>query len=298
MRACSRSIVLLLSLLQICFQVLSTPAMAGGHGESNSNLSGNWDGRLLPLDESQILSQAFIDNFSVHEPMYFLLGVIPGMEQSKFQISFKYRLFNPEGFFSEFIPLLSGFHLGYTQRSIWDLKNDSKPFEDTSYMPEIFFMIPKIDLNIGCISAFGLEAGFEHESNGKGGDDSRSTNYLFFKPIVGVHLKGPLHLKIIPRVHRYVNNSESENDDLMDYRGYFDLEVGIVSPQGLALNSHLLWARKGPTVQLDLTYPMTRLLSKNLNLYLQAQYFSGYAETLLHYNERDDAFRLGFSLVR
>ena len=28
---------------------------------------------------------------------------------------------------------VSGFHLGYTQRSVWDLKNESKPFDDTSY---------------------------------------------------------------------------------------------------------------------------------------------------------------------
>jgi outer membrane phospholipase A len=84
----------------------------------------------------------------------------------------------------------------------------------------------------------------------------------------------------------------------MDYRGYFDLEVGIVDTEGLALNSHLWWAKKGATVQLDLTYPMTSLLDKSVNLYLHAQYFSGYAETLLNYTERHEAVRLGFSIVR
>ena len=84
--------------------------------------------------------QSFLADFSVHEPMYFLLGVEPGLEQSKFQFSFKYRLFNSKGYLAVKAPWVSGFHLGYTQRSIWDLKNDSKPFEDTSYMPEVFYL--------------------------------------------------------------------------------------------------------------------------------------------------------------
>jgi outer membrane phospholipase A len=257
-----------------------------------------WEGKQVPLDAGATLVQSFVEGLSVHEPMYFLMGVDPGLDQSKFQFSFKYRLFNPKGYLAEKAPWISGFHLAYTQRSIWDLKSDSKPFDDTSYMPEAFYLLPKIDLNIDRISAFGIQGGFQHESNGKGGTDSRSTNYLYVKPIMGIHLAGPYHLKIAPRIYTYVDNEDENNPDLADYRGYFDLEVGIMDPEGIALNSHLWWARKGASVQLDLTYPMNRLLGKSLNFYLQAQYFSGYAETLIHYNERHDAFRLGFSIVR
>lgn len=257
-----------------------------------------WVGQQVPLDEGPTMFQSFLADFSVYEPMYFLLGVDPGLEESKFQFSFKYRLFNSKGYLAKIAPWVSGFHLGYTQRALWDLKNDSKPFDDTSYMPEVFYLLPKIDLNVACISAFGIQGGFQHESNGKGGIDSRSTNYLYLKPIMGIHLAGPYHMKIAPKIYTYVNNEDENNGDLADYRGYFDLEVGIFDPEGLALNSHLWWADKGATVQLDLTYPMTRLLGKSLNFYLQAQYFSGYAETLINYNERNDAFRLGFSIVR
>ena len=52
------------------------------------------------------------------------------------------------------------------------------------------------------------------------------------------------------------------------------------------------------SVQLDLTYPMMSLLSGSLSVYLQAQYFTGYGESLLLYNERSSAFRIGFSLYR
>ena len=257
-----------------------------------------WAGQQVPLDEGPTMLQSFLDDLSVHEPMYFLLGVDPGLEQSKFQFSFKYRLFNPNGYLAEKAPWVTGFHLGYTQRSVWDLKGDSKPFEDTSYMPEAFYLLPKIDLNLSRISAFGIQGGFQHESNGRGGTDSRSTNYLYVKPVMGVHLAGPFHMKIAPKIYAYVENEDENNGDLADYRGYVDLVVGIMDPEGIALNSHLWWARKGASVQLDLTYSMTRVLGKSLNFYLQAQYFSGYAETLIHYNERHDAFRLGFSIVR
>jgi outer membrane phospholipase A len=165
-------------------------------------------------------------------------------------------------------------------------------------MPEAFYLLPKVDLDIDWVSAFGIQAGYQHESNGEGGDESRSTNYLYVKPIMGIHLVDRYHLKIAPKIYTYVANDDDTNADLDDYRGYFDLEVGIVDPKGLALKSHLWWARKGATVQADVTYPMTRLLGESLNLYLQAQYFSGYAETLAHYNERNNAFRLGFSIVR
>ena len=257
-----------------------------------------WVGLQMPLDEGPIMHQSFLDDLSVHEPMYFLLGVDPGLDQSKFQFSFKYRLFNPDGYLAEKAPWVSGFHLGYTQRSVWDLKKDSKPFDDTSYMPEAFYLLPKIDLNVDHISAFGIQGGFQHESNGKGDSDSRSTNYLYFKPIIGLHLTGPYFMKIAPKFYTYVYNEDKNNGDLADYRGYFDLQVGIMDSEGMALNSHLWWARKGPSVELDLSYPMTRLLGKSLNFYLQAQYFNGYAETLIDYNKRHDAFRLGFAIVR
>ena len=230
--------------------------------------------------------------------MYFLFGVEPGLEQSKFQISFKYRPFNPDGVLAKKAPWVSNFYLGYTQRSIWDLESDSKPFDDTSYLPEVFYLLPKIDLDIDRITAFGIQAGYQHESNGKGGDESRSTNYLYIKPIMGLHLAGPFQLKIAPKIYTYIANDDDTNEDLKDYRGYFDLELGIIDPKGLALKTHLWWAKEGPTVQADLTYPMTRLLGESLNFYIHAQYFSGYAETLAHYNQRDDAFRLGVSVVR
>jgi outer membrane phospholipase A len=115
---------------------------------------------------------------------------------------------------------------------------------------------------------------------------------------MAVHLTGDYHLTVAPKIYTYINNDDETNEDLKDYRGYADLEVAIADPEGLALKSHLWWAKEGGSVQLDLTCPMTMLIEKSLNVYLHAQYFSGYAEALLHYDQRQDVFRLGFSIVR
>jgi len=257
-----------------------------------------WAEGQVPLDEGPAMLQSFLGNFSVYNPMYFLLGVDPGLEQSKFQFSFKYRLFNKEGAWAKSLPWISDFYLAYSQLAIWDLSSDSKPFEDTSYMPEMFYLHPKINLNSDLFSAFGIQGGYQHYSNGKGGDDSRSTNWLYLKPIIWMPLAGPYQLILKPKIFTYLRNDDDTNPDLSDFIGYFDLQAEIVNPDGLALNTHLWWGKKGATVQLDLTYPMTRLLTKSLNLYLQAQYFGGYAETLINYNERNNAFRLGVAIVR
>ena len=52
------------------------------------------------------------------------------------------------------------------------------------------------------------------------------------------------------------------------------------------------------SAQLDLTYPLYRFGGRNLSVYLDLQYFTGYGESLLNYNERSSIFRAGFSLWR
>jgi hypothetical protein len=90
------------------------------------------------LDSLFTLYQPYLGNIAAYEPMYFLVGTDP--EKSKFQVSFKYRFFNPQSKFAERHPWVEGFHLGYTQTSFWDLESSSAPFEDTSYKPELFWL--------------------------------------------------------------------------------------------------------------------------------------------------------------
>jgi phospholipase A1 len=252
----------------------------------------------LVIGEKQDEFHPFLKNLSAYEPVYFLFGVDPGREKSKFQFSFKYKLFNAPFDSRGLNSLVDGLHLAYTQTSYWDLESDSKPFDDSSYKPELFYLIPKIDLELPWVKIFGIQSGFQHESNGKGGDESRSTNYLYIKPIMAISLFDEAYLTVAPKLWMYVMNEDENNPDLADYRGYFDLQVQAGVPMGLCVDTHTRWAKAGPSIQADVSYPLTSFFNNGLNLYLHLQYFNGYAERLKEYKSKEEIFRIGFSLSR
>ncbi len=77
---------------------------------------------------------------SVNEPMYFIVGKNSEHgTDSRFQLSFKYRPFDPEGSIAGFVPLLSNLYFAYTQSTLWDIGEKSGPFRDTSYRPSLFY---------------------------------------------------------------------------------------------------------------------------------------------------------------
>ena len=252
---------------------------------------------LPSFDAVAALYQPYMINLSPYEPMYLLVGTDP--EKSKFQISFKYRFLDPKGRLAEKVPWLKGFHFAYTQTSFWDLKSASRPFEDTSYKPELFFLTANLGTPLEWVHGLFLQAGFQHESNGRGGDASRSTNYVYAKPILVFYDEDSrLGLMFAPKVWAYVANDSDTNPDLEQYRGYFDLELKFGKADGAVVGTHLRWADQGASVQADFTYPISRLLFDSLDLYFHFQYVNALAESLINYKGRTEAFRLGFSIVR
>jgi len=230
--------------------------------------------------------------------MYFIAGPVDPV--AKWQVSFKYRLLNPKAALSEWWPPLSGLHFAYTQMALWQLDKPSAPFFDTNYQPEFFWSDEDMKkIKIPTVSQFGFQGGFGHESNGQDGADSRSINILFARPIATFGDPERFHLVVAPKFYIYIGDL-SNNPDIAFYQGYCDFRTIIGWRQGLELSTV---ARVGShfnrgSVQLDLTYPMRNLLFKNFDLYLDAQYFYGYGESLLTYNQRSNAFRIGLGLVR
>ncbi|RPJ72329.1 MAG: hypothetical protein EHM15_09545 [Desulfobacteraceae bacterium] len=251
-----------------------------------------------PIEEATDSSAEvfFKEHFSGYEPTYFIVG--PEAPNARFQISFKYQLFSNRGPLIREFPTLKGVHLAYTQRSLWDLSSPSKPFVDTSYKPELFFVLPRVDAGRWADGVrLDLQAGFQHESNGKSGTDSRSLNLAYFDTKLTLGAEGGFQASVAPRVWAYLGSLD-ENPDIPDYRGYVGLRTTLGWDKGLLLAAKVQvgddWNRGN--LQLDLSYPLMRFLYGNLSLYLYAQYFLGYGESLLYYNERSSSFRLGFAL--
>lgn len=248
------------------------------------------------LDSLVYLYQPYLTNISAYEPIYFLVGTDP--EKSKFQFSFKYRFVDKDGPASKNLSWLAGLHFGYTQTSYWNLEDDSLPFEDTSYKPELFHLTRNIGARPSWMQGFFVQTGFRHESNGQAEPLSRSTNFFYVRPVfVFYRAASKLGIAVSPKVWTYVDNSE-KNPDLEDYRGYFQIDVALGKADSLVLISNWRWAKEGGSVQADLSYPVGNYLSDNLNIYLHFQYVNALAESLLNYQDRTEAFRIGFSFIR
>ena len=236
------------------------------------------------------------EHFYGYEPVYFLYGWDP--DNIKFQISFKYRLLNPDGSLADKAPRLADLYIGYTQTSFIDLDSPSDAFLDNIFKPEFMFSQQRLAAQpTAWLSQIGLEAGIQHQSNGASGDDSRSFNLLYARPVLKFGDPDAYHFTAAPKVWLYVG-SLRENPDIADYFGYFDLELRFGSTDGVELRSNWRQGSEGGSIQLDLTYPLGVLCFGNCNGYLQAQYFSGYGETLINYNQKDTQFRVGFALYR
>ena len=107
-----------------------------------------------------------------------------------------------------------------------------------------------------------------------------------------------LGLGIAPKIWTYVGNDNQTNPDLSAYRGYFQVDIRAGKADGLVIGTDLRWAKEGGSIQADLTYPISQFLGDNLDIYLQLQYVNALAESLIDYQSRTEAFRIGFAIVR
>jgi outer membrane phospholipase A len=243
------------------------------------------------------LYQPYLVNIEAYEPIYFLVGVDP--KQSKFQLSLKYRFFNADNPSGAKHPWLQGIHFGYTQTSFWDLGSTSAPFDDTSYKPELFYLTGNQRWKPSWLQGLYFQGGVQHESNGRAGSESRGTNCIYTQPIL-IFYDAPTRLgfMVAPKVWAYFDREYDTNPDLDEYRGNFDLELKFGKADSLVVGTNLRWGGKGPSVQMDLTYPLHLLFFKNMDLYFHVQYVNSLAESLIDYKERTVGLRLGFAIVR
>lgn len=234
---------------------------------------------------------------TLNEPMYFLFGA-SGDPSARFQLSFKYRIFDAEGPVVGLLPFLGGLHFGYTQTALWDLVADSRPFRDTSYRPSLFYRW-NLAAEAGSRSAVELRTGYEHESNGRNNDTSRSIDTLFASADWRYFLGGgPSYLGVSPKVWAYLDRED--NSDIYRYRSYGELGLRYGRDDGWLARLNLRRAMGGVgSTQLDLSYPLRRSILSGAAAYLHFQVFDGVGETLLDYNRSNGTqFRIGFSILR
>jgi phospholipase A1 len=274
---------------------LAGPVTVDLVGRSSSTLSLQVSGKP---DTLHALTGALADPrleppLSENDPMYFVVGARDGWN-ARFQLSFKYRLFDQGSGFGKDEPWLSGLYFGYTQNSLWELDSDSAAFRDTSYRPSLFWRWSRTDEKTWVDE---IRAGFEHESNGKDGERSRAVNILFLRPAWRWKLHDGGSFEFSPKIYGYLD--KDENPDIQKYRGYVDWRfrydasgIWFVTP-----TVRIGTAGKG-SVLVDVSRRIRDLKFGPVGGYLQFQFFSGYGEDILDYNvRRPSQFRIGFAIV-
>lgn len=240
----------------------------------------------------QILASNF-DLFPHHENYLFPFSYDTNKREDRKRTEAKFQLSVKKPIIYNFLGFNETVNFGYTHTSWWQLYNESSPFRETNYQPEIFVTVPygKRDKT----SLKGFTFGLLHESNGQPEPESRSWNRLYLE---GYFQAG--NLFVVPRVWYRIPEKEDDDDnpDLEDYMGYGD--ISLVYPYKkhtfkLLLRNNLKFDEDNKGyAQLDWTFPFFN--SKNTFGYLQLS--SGYGDSLIDYDDEVNRISFGISLSR
>ncbi|MGC6342115.1 phospholipase A [Bisgaard Taxon 45] len=180
----------------------------------------------------------------------------------------------------------------YTQKSWFQLSNvdDSSPFRETNYEPQLF-----VAWKTHYALPFGwmlqdVETGVNHQSNGRDNTEklSRSWNRLYARASA---IKENWTVEIKPWWRIPEKNKNNDNPDISQYRGYFDLAVGYYyHDHQFKLSGHYNPASNKGGVEASYSYPIT----KNIRFY--TQYYNGYGESLVDYQQHIQRIGVGISL--
>ena len=245
-----------------------------------SGLYSTLSAQLIPVEDQK----EFVDSlkkeldygpyFGLYKDNYFTVGTAPFRKPTamnsdvKFQISLAIRLTDTV------LPWDSFVFLMYTQKTLWNVFQNSMPMRDLNFNPGIGWSKPFFskDRYVGKLTLL-----VEHESNGRDGDESRSWNRIsiYGSTIIDEWLM--VHAKFWIPVIDGMNNK-----DILDYCGIYQHGVVITTPNKKFSFGITGVKRKGWNLNFNTIFD---------NLF--AQYYNGYGENLLDYNQFHSRLRVG-----
>lgn len=241
-----------------------------------------------PLPETseayKSVEKSELENIYRYKDLY----IISGKPDTKVQLSFKIRLIKDWELY-----------LGYSQLMFWNLgTEDSSPFRDIAFNPELFYTHKVGDGLLRYVSA-----GIEHRSNGRAELQSRSFDRVFgqFENYFGIK---DAKFNATLKVFTYYDLDRT-NRDMQKYTGFWDLRLAASSlvdqwfpgktevylsffPGGTYSENILNGGRE---LGIKLRVRLFGLLP-----YLLLQAYHGHSESLLDYDEFTEAYRIGFLL--
>jgi outer membrane phospholipase A len=253
-------------ILSAIFAALPAPAQSNQNPATSSSVK-------VDREDGSILQR--------HHPFYFVYGE----PLSKLQVSFK-------------TPVLrdSHFYFAYTQVMFWALNEDSKPFRDLTYNPELFYRWQQKRWTYLKSIDFGF---WGHTSNGRQGPGSRSFDEKYVR--FNYEREGNRWLTRLGLQGSYLHGFDPTNRDIHQNVGPLSLSLSFIQlfdawfdKSEVALSARPggkfadRWDLGGYQVSWSFRLGAVKLVPA---FYLQ--YYYGHAETLLNYDRHVREFRGG-----
>lgn len=223
--------------------------------------------------------------YGLYKDNYFTVGTQPFAKPTstnsdvKFQLSFMFRLTEAT------LPWNSYIFLMYTQKTFWNVFQESLPMRDINFNPGVGWTKPFFskDRYMGKLTLL-----LEHESNGRDGDASRSWNKISLCASTIIDEWLMVHAKYwIPII------DGGGNKDILKYCGIYQGGF-VVTSRNKKWTWGLTWVkRQGWNFNFNTIWETSWKVSEKMNLNLYAQYYNGYGENLIDYKQFHSRLRVG-----
>ena len=230
-------------------------------------------------------------NFSGYDPdPYRLQANDPSLDLSDTEVQFQISIKMPLA-----VDIFDMFDVfaAYTNHSFWQLyDSDSSPFRETNHEPEAWVQYEPNWSFLGIKNTVNA-VGIVHQSNGRGGVLSRSWNRIYAAMAFEM---GPFAVGIKPWYRIPEDSDDDDNPDITDYLGHYEVRAAY------KWNDHVFSVMSRNNLEsgfsrgaVELTWSFPFWDHPFLKGYVQ--YFSGYGESLIDYDNYVNKIGIGFALT-
>ncbi len=223
--------------------------------------------------------------FGLYKDNYFIFGPPIGQKVTRENTNVKFQISVAQRLTKSVLPWHTYLYLFYTQKCFWNVLEKSFPMTDLNFNPGIGLTKPLFvkDRFIGKFSLI-----IEHESNGRDSIQSRSWNRISLAANILIDPTVMIHGKFwIPFI------DGENNRDLLDYYGIYQYGISYMARNKRFEASLILTKRRGWNFNFNTILEVSYKIRNQDNQYLFLQYYNGYGEGLLDYNQFKSQLRVG-----
>ncbi len=258
------------------------------------------------LQEKKHVLQPF--TLMAHKPSYILFAAYNNSTYNvdQFRLEYKDPTYELDDFEAQFqisikFPLLVNLfddtcdiYAAYTNHSFWQVYNadESSPFRETNHEPEAWVQFHPGWEFLGFTNSWN-SFGISHQSNGRGGSLSRSWNRVFAWLTIE---RGNLAMSIKPWIRIPEDEDDDDNPDITTYMGHYEFSATYrwrKNVFSIMTRNNLESGFSKGAVELSWSFPLFKW--RYLKGYVQ--YFNGYGESLIDYNQHVNKIGAGLSLT-